>query len=81
MVFPRQIINEFKWRCDRDLKKLRIFYVHRGAPGDTGVISGEDIVDIGRSFLNTGNSMIPYHRIRIIEYLDEAGNVVERWEF
>lgn len=81
MIFPREIINEFKWRGDRNLKNLRIIYEHRGAPDNTRVISGTDIVNIGRSFLETVTSMIPYHRIKRIEHLDEAGNVIEQWEF
>jgi uncharacterized protein (UPF0248 family) len=63
---PRDILNEIKWT--KDLKKAEIWYIHRGAPNDTKIISGGDIVDIGKSFFDTSNGSIPYHRIIKIIY-------------
>lgn len=66
MVFPREVLNELKWRYD-SLEDAEITYIHRGAPGDTMTIKGSAIVSLGRSFFDTGDATIPYHRIvRII---------------
>lgn len=62
----KDILNEIKWT--KDLKKAEIWYVHRGAPNDTKIISGKDIVTIGKSFFDTANASIPYHRIFKIVY-------------
>ena len=66
---PRNILNEIKWT--KDLKKVEIWYIHRGALNDTKIISGRDIVDIGKSFFDTNNASIPYHRIIKIIYEKE----------
>lgn len=68
---PRDILNEIKWRDDLELSRCRIFYVHRGAPGDSMCVNGDDIIDIGRSFMVLANSHIPYHRIYRIVYAGE----------
>jgi uncharacterized protein (UPF0248 family) len=62
----RDILNEIKWT--KDLEKVEIWYVHRGAPNDTKILSGKDIVTIGKSFFDTANASIPYHRIFKIVY-------------
>ena len=62
----RDILNEIKWT--KDLEKAEIWYVHRGAPNDTKIISGKDIVTIGKSFFDTATVSIPYHRIFKIVY-------------
>ncbi|NLI74228.1 MAG: DUF504 domain-containing protein [Euryarchaeota archaeon] len=71
MAFPRDILNELKWRHDR-LSDASIAYLHRGAPGDRRIISGSAITDLGRSFFKTAESKIPYHRIRLIMLDDEV---------
>lgn len=64
MTNPREVLNEIKWRGDRSLKGVEIFYVHRGAEGDFKVLMGEDIEDLGRSFMELEDGgHIPYHRI------------------
>jgi uncharacterized protein (UPF0248 family) len=72
MPFPKDILNELKWRDDRDLLKAEIWYVHRGAPNDTMVISGSEILDIEHSFIVIANARIParipFHRIFKIVY-------------
>ena len=50
MPHLRDILNELKWKRDRELEKAEIWYIHRGAPQDTKVISGKEIIDIGKSF-------------------------------
>ena len=68
MSNPRDILNELKWKQDCDINKAEIWYLHRGAPNDTKIISGKDIVRLEKSFMNTTTAMIPYHRILRIIY-------------
>ncbi len=74
MIMPniRDILNELKWRQNSDLKKTEIWYVHRGARNDTKIISGKEIVSLGKSFMQTTTAMIPYHRIFKIIYAGEV---------
>ena len=68
MKNPRIILNELKWRKKYDFEKAEIWYIHRGAPKDTMIISGEEILDLQKSFMKTTSAMIPYHRIFKIMY-------------
>lgn len=68
MSNPRDVLNELKWRENLDLEKADIWYIHRGAPNDTKIISGKDIVKLEKSFMQTTTAMIPYHRIFKISY-------------
>jgi uncharacterized protein (UPF0248 family) len=68
MTNPRDILNELKWKQDCNLEQAEIWYIHRGAPNDTKIISGEDIVKLEKSFMQTTTAMIPYHRIFKIIY-------------
>lgn len=68
---PRDILNELKWRKKYDLHKAEIWYIHRGAPNNTKIISGQDIVNIEKSFMQTKTAMIPFHRIFKIVYNGE----------
>ena len=74
MIMPnlREILNELKWRQDSDLEKAEIWYVHRGARNDAKIISGKEIVALGKSFMQTTTAMIPYHRIFKIIYAGEV---------
>jgi uncharacterized protein (UPF0248 family) len=72
MANPRDILNELKWRKNFDIKLAEIWYIHRGAPNNTKIISGEDIVDLEKSFMHTTTSMIPYHRIFKIVYKNDT---------
>jgi uncharacterized protein (UPF0248 family) len=69
---PRKVLNKLRWSKDTDLKKAEIWYVHRGAPNDTKIISGSEITDLGSSFFGTEEATIPYHRIFKIIYQDEV---------
>ena len=71
MTNPRIILNELKWKEEYDINQAEIWYIHRGAPNDTKIISGKDIEDLEKSFMKTNTSMIPYHRIIKIVYKDE----------
>jgi uncharacterized protein (UPF0248 family) len=70
---PRDIFNEIKWRFD--LAKCKIYYIHRGAPGDVKIVEGSTIKNIERSFLvlegDFEDVYIPYHRIFRIEFDNE----------
>ena len=68
MTNPRDILNELKWKQDCDLNQAEIWYIHRGAPNDTKIMSGKDIIKLNKSFIQTSNAMIPYHRIFKILY-------------
>ena len=72
MALPREILNELKWREDRDLSKAEIWYVHRGAPNDTMIISGREIQSLEHSFMVLSDASIPYHRIFKIIYEDDV---------
>jgi len=73
VVYPREVLNELRWWSDRGLERAEIHYKHRGAPADTRIISGIEIVELGRSFFRATNSEIPYHRITKIIH---DGNVL-----
>ena len=55
-----------KQKCN--FKDAKIWYIHRGAPNDTKIISGKDVVNLEKSFMQTTTAMIPYHRIFKIIY-------------
>ncbi|MBE3121607.1 MAG: DUF504 domain-containing protein [Thermoplasmata archaeon] len=76
MTHVRDILNEIKWT--KDLEKVKIWYIHRGALNNTKIISGIEITGIGRSFLETSTATIPYHRIIKILYGEKT--VFDRWE-
>ena len=72
MKNPRIVLNELKWKKDYNFDLTEIWYIHRGAPNDTKIISGKDIIKLERSFMHTTTAMIPYHRIFKIVYLEKV---------
>ena len=69
---PREILNEIKWR-GYPMHECTVYYLHRGAPGDTRIIMGSAITRLGHSFFEIEDGVsIPYHRIRMIEYKGEV---------
>ena len=72
MKNPRIILNELKWKKNCNLDLAEIWYVHRGAPNNTKIISGKEIVKLKRSFMETYSAMIPYHRIFKIIYKEKV---------
>jgi uncharacterized protein (UPF0248 family) len=70
MLGPREVLNRLKW-LEGSLGRARITIVHRGAPGDQRVISGSDIVSLGKGFVTVrgaeGEIEIPYHRVLRVE--------------
>jgi uncharacterized protein (UPF0248 family) len=76
MPHIRDILNEIKWT--KDLEKVKIWYIHRGALNNIKIINGNEITGIGKSFLETPTASIPYHRITKIFYGDEM--IFSRWD-
>jgi uncharacterized protein (UPF0248 family) len=68
MATAREVLNELKWREDRDFAEVMVTYIHRGAPNDEMTISGAEIESLNNSFMQTESASIPYHRIVKIEY-------------
>ncbi len=68
--YPRELLNEIKWRFG--LGRCRVYYIHRGAPGDMMVVEGSVIRNLERGFLvlegDEQDVHIPYHRIFRIEF-------------
>ena len=62
----RDLLNRIKWT--KDLSLVEIWYLHRGAPHNEKVLTGDMISSIGKSFLYTSDAAIPYHRIQKIVY-------------
>lgn len=67
----RDILNELKWRNKYALQDAEIWYIHRGAPNDTKIITGKEIIAIDKTFIETEDAMIPHHRIFKITYKDQ----------
>ena len=67
----RDILNELKWRKKFVFQETKIYYIHRGAPKNTKIITGSDIVSIDKTFIETEEGMIPHHRIFKITYYDK----------
>jgi len=65
---PKIILNKLKWQDNFNISKAEIWYIHRGAPNDTKIISGDEIISLEKSFMHTRSAMIPYHRIFKIVY-------------
>lgn len=71
--FPRDILNEVKWKGGYGLSKCTVYYINRGSPNDIGIVSGRQIIEIGSFLILEGypyESYIPFHRIVKIEYDD-----------
>ncbi len=78
MTYPREVLNELRWKPGENLAEAEITYVHRGAPGDERTISGGDIVELEHSFFVTEDAKIPYHRIKLIRYRSKIVFDVEK---
>lgn len=69
---PRDILNKIKWDKDYDFNFIQIWYVHRGAPNNTKIITGKDVLEIQKTFIKTVSAMIPMHRIIKIKYNEKT---------
>lgn len=73
---PREVLNELKWREDKDLAKAKIWYEHRGGKEDFVTISGKEITRLGKGYFTTLQARIPFYKIFRIEYEGKA--ILER---
>jgi uncharacterized protein (UPF0248 family) len=42
----RSVLNGLRWRSDRDFSMVKVEYIHRGAPDDVAVVSGNEILEL-----------------------------------
>lgn len=70
MTFPREVLNEIKWRFNnKQLKDVLIYYRCRGSASNVGVRHGEDIISMDTFGLNfSDGTVIPYYKILKIEF-------------
>lgn len=68
----RDILNELKWRKKFVFQDTEIYYIHRGAPKNTKIITGSEVYSIDKTFIKTVDAMIPHHRIFKIMYHDKT---------
>ena len=61
MSSVREVLNKIRWTGD--MAAVESWYVHRGAPEDMKRVCGCDVSEVGRSFLQVGESRIPHHRV------------------
>lgn len=47
---------------------VEVYFIHRGAPGDTRMLKGDRITRLDQLFFHTDEDTIPYHRIYKITY-------------
>jgi len=83
MLFPREVLNKIKWTGNPDLHGVRIHILHRGAPHDTKIVEGKDVVDLEHSYLvitsRGQETHIPYHRVQRIFH--DGDKVYDRQRF
>jgi uncharacterized protein (UPF0248 family) len=70
MATIRDLLNREKWASKAGLSDIEVVILHRGAPKNLKVIRGESIADVApRAMIvreDGEESVIPYHRVRII---------------
>ncbi len=64
----REVLNEFRWRADRDFARVRIEYADRRQPEGFVVIRGPDVVAVERRYFMTATSRLPFYKILRIRY-------------
>jgi uncharacterized protein (UPF0248 family) len=69
---PREILNELKWRDDKDISQAEIWYTSRDTKERFSMISGEELTELGKSFFSTAQSTIPFYKIFRIIYDGEV---------
>ncbi len=50
---PREILNELKWREDKDVSKAEIWYTSGGTVDGFVIITGDELTELGKSFFST----------------------------
>lgn len=62
----KEILDRLKWHPECDFEKVRVRYINR--PSGISELSGDEIVEIGHSFIYTHSTAIPHHRVVEIVY-------------
>ena len=79
MITARDILNRLKWKEGESLDEAVIYYVHRGAPGDSRTVSGSGVMKLDKfCFELATGSCIPYHRVYRITH--KGRTVFERYK-
>lgn len=64
----RETLNELKWGEGRDLTRATLWIADRTRPEGARVLSGSEIVDLGRRYLRTERATIPFYKVLRIEF-------------
>jgi len=59
----RETLLELRWRPGRDLSRAEIWVLDRSQPGGGRVLSGAEVLSIGRRYLSTATAMIPLYKV------------------
>ncbi|MGQ0797252.1 MAG: DUF504 domain-containing protein [Methanobacteriota archaeon] len=76
MRTAREVLNRLRWERGRDLARAEIWVRDRTSPEGGRILSGEEIVSLGRRYFATKTATIPYYKITRIVY--EGAVVFER---
>lgn len=68
----REVLNGLKWRKGFDLASAEIWVMDRTRPEGGRVLSGAEIVSLGRKYFSTATATIPYYKIVRILYRGEV---------
>ncbi len=69
---PREILNELKWREDRDISRAEVWYKSRDTKEGFVIITGDELTELGKSFFSTAQATIPFYKIFRIIYEGEV---------
>jgi uncharacterized protein (UPF0248 family) len=69
---PREILNELKWREDRDISKAEVWYKSRDTKEGFVIVTGDELTELGKSFFSTAQATIPFYKIFRIIYEGEV---------
>jgi len=79
VVTAREVLTRLKWEPGRVLAHAEIWIRDRARPEGGRVLTGEDIVSLGRRYFSTETATIPYYKITRIVY--DGTVVFERRRF
>lgn len=64
----REILNELKWGERGDWTRVTLWIADRTSPEGARILSGSEIVDVGRRYFRTEGATIPLYKILRIEF-------------
>ena len=68
MRTAREVLNRLKWERGRDLARAEIWIRDRTSPEGGRILTGGEIVSLGRRYFSTATTTIPYYKITRIVY-------------